>query len=183
MIPKNWVADTFVELAKAQRNVKPLDYSMGSSKRRGGAGPTTLPDSAYGPAGRLVNGVSETGDTNVSVIVSSGLSGFTLPGTLGTPQDAAEKLLRLSIAPEGSGRIATLESAIEDKVRDAYEFEFVVDRGNPKLPPVRNLSVVAASPAGDKLYTLTVVSPVKSFENPKMAEQLRRIAKSFHLTL
>ena len=109
-----------------------------------------------------------------------------MEGTLGTPQDAAEKLLRLSIAPEGSGRTATLESAIVDTTRPGgqkmYQFEFVVDRGNPKLPPIRNLSVIAASPAGDKLYTLTVVAPVQSFENPRNAEKLRKIASSFHLT-
>lgn len=44
MIPAEWVADTFVELAKAQRAAGSLDYGM----RRGfggGGGSSTLPDS------------------------------------------------------------------------------------------------------------------------------------------
>jgi hypothetical protein len=181
VIPKEWVADTFVELAKAQRQVKSLDYSM-DKRRNGGGG--TLPDSAFGPPGRLNrDGVSESGDTNVSVIVSSGLTGFSLQGTLGTPQTAAEKLLRLSIAPEGSGRVATLESAVEDVARRVYQFEFVVDRGVARRPPLRNISVIAASPTGDRLYTLTAVAPVQAWEDPAYADKLRKIAESFHLTL
>lgn len=39
VIPKEWVGDTFVELAKAQRAVQPLDYKM----KQGGRG-ATLPD-------------------------------------------------------------------------------------------------------------------------------------------
>ena len=142
-----------------------------------------MPDSAFGPPGKLVNGKSESGDINVSVIVSSGLVGFSLAGTMGKPEDAAEKLLRLSIAPEGSCRTATLESAREDTNRNVYQFEFVVDRGVANLPPLRNISVIAASPAGDKLYTLTVVAPVRVWENPVEAEKLRKIAESFHLTM
>ena len=38
VIPKEWVADTFIELAKAQRMAGQLDYKM---KRMGGG---TLPD-------------------------------------------------------------------------------------------------------------------------------------------
>ena len=41
VIPAEWVGDTFVELAKAQRAAGSLDYGM----RRGGGGSSTLPDS------------------------------------------------------------------------------------------------------------------------------------------
>jgi hypothetical protein len=176
VVPKEWVADTFVELAKAQRKIQPLDYSM---QRRGKNGELTLPDSAYGPAGRLnEKGVTESGDTNVSVIVSSGLSGFTLKGTLGTPTNAAERLLSLSIAPEGSGRTATLMSSVQEE--DRYKFEYVLDRG-ARGPPLRNIAVIAASPAGDKLFTLTIVAPTEKWKNPRHDTQFRKIADSFHL--
>jgi hypothetical protein len=177
VIPKEWVADTFVELAKAQRKIQPLDFSMG--RRNSAGGYVTLPDSAFGPAGRLnENGVSETGDTNVSVVVSSGLSGFTLQGNLGTPTNAAEKLLSLSIAPEGSGRTATLLGAVQDD--SMYKFEYIVDRGELG-PPLRNIAVIAASPAGDKLYTVTVVAPAEKWKHSNSGTQFRKIADSFHL--
>jgi hypothetical protein len=83
VVPSEWVADTFIELAKAQRNVQPLELQM--KQRRSGSGTTTLPDVAYGPPGRLnVKGVSESGDTNVSVIVTDGMDNFSL-STLGGP--------------------------------------------------------------------------------------------------
>mmetsp|Transcript_118221 Transcript_118221/g.341789 ORF Transcript_118221/g.341789 Transcript_118221/m.341789 type:complete len:153 (-) Transcript_118221:253-711(-) len=150
-------------------------------KRGTGAG-ITLPDSAYGPPGRLnQKGVSESGDTNVSVIVTPDLVGFSLKGTLGAPTEAAEKLLRLSIAPEGSGRVATLLSAMEDSSRNVYQFEYLVDRGS-RGPPLRNISVVAASNAGDKLYTMTVVAPEQKWNDQVFAGKLRKMASSFHLT-
>ncbi len=178
VVPSEWVADTFVELAKAQRDVRPLDLQM----KRGvaGGGGAVLPDSAYGPPGRLNRkGVSESGDTNVSVIVTGGMRGFSLR-TLGGPEEAAEKLLRLSIAPEGSGRVATLLSVVEDKSRGVYEFEFNVDRG-PRRSPIKNLSVVAATPEGDKLITLTVVAPLQLWDDDVFNRKCIKIASSFHL--
>jgi hypothetical protein len=180
VVPKEWVADTFVELAKAQRQAQPLDYQM--KRRDVGGASSTLPDSAYGPPGRLnQKGVSESGDTNVSAIVTSGLRGFSLRNTLGPPQTAAEKVLSLSIAPPGSGRVATLLDAQEDTARHVYQFEYTVDRGE-RGPPLRNISVVAASTLGDKLYTLTVGAPLKQWNDPVFASKLRKIATSFHLT-
>ena len=82
VVPSEWVADTFIELAKAQRNVQPVELQM--KQRRSGT-TTLLPDAAYGPPGRLnVKGVSESGDTNVSVIVTDGMDNFSLT-TLGGP--------------------------------------------------------------------------------------------------
>ncbi|CAJ1933997.1 unnamed protein product [Cylindrotheca closterium] len=186
VIPKEWVADTFVELAKAQRRIQPLDYTMsgpGSSRQQQQQQPNTLPDAAYGPAGRLNSkGVSESGDTNVSVIVNNGLKGFSLMGTLGTPQNAAEFLLSRSIAPEGSGRVATLLNSFEDKDRNAYQFEYILDRGS-RGPPLRNIAVIAGSTKGDAFYTLTVVAPATQWEKEAVSTKLRKIASSFHLTV
>lgn len=154
----------------------------GGSQQQQQRNPSTLPDAAYGPAGRLnKNGVSESGDTNVSVIVNTGLKGFSLMGTLGSPQDAAEKLLRLSIAPEGSGRSATLLNSAEDVSRSAYQFEYILNRGT-RGAPLRNIAVIVGSPKGDAFYTLTVVAPAKEWEKEAVATKLRKIASSFHLT-
>jgi len=181
VVPKEWVGDTFLELAKAQRKALPLDYSMQERKNDSSGKITTLPDSAYGPPGRLnQKGVSQAGDTNVSVIVSSGFSGFTLQGTLGTPRDAAETLLSKSIAPEGSGRIATLLRSVEDRGGQTYTFEYIVDRGT-RGPPLQNIAVIAASPTGDKLYTLTVVAPAEKWKDANYDAKLRKIADTFHL--
>lgn len=176
VVPSEWVADTFVELAKAQRNVQPLELQM-KSQRRGGS--TTLPDAAYGPPGRLNGkGVSESGDTNVSVIVTDGMRNFSLQ-TLGGPSEAANKLLQLSIAPEGSGRIATLVSAIEDTSRKVYQLEFNVDRGTRGVP-IKNISVIAATPQGDKLITLSVVAPLQLWETEQyLLENVERLHQVF----
>ena len=140
---------------------------------------------AFGPPGRLNprTGVSEQGDTNVSVIVSGGLVNFSLKGTLGTPTNAAETFLRLSLAPEGSGRTATLISAEEDTEREVYQFKYDVDRG-PSRPPLRAISAIAAGkPAGSTLLTLTVTAPKESWEgDSKFASKLEKIASTFHTT-
>lgn len=181
VLPKEWVADTYVELAKAQRKVQPLDYSM-QEQRSGKI--TTLPDSAYGPPGRLnQKGVSQTGAINVSVIVSSGFSGFTLRGTLGTARDAAETLLSKSIAPEGSGKTANLLRSIEETRnggQTVYVFEYTIEKA-AWGQPLRNIAVIAASPKGDKLYTLTVVAPDEKWKDANYDTKLRKIADSFHL--
>lgn len=111
---------------------------------------------AFGPPGRLnAQGTSVNGDTNVSVIVSKVPPGFSLRGTLGTPTSAAEKLLSTSLAPEGSGRVATLLEAEEDVDRRVYQFTYVVDRGERGVK-LRAISVISASPSGDTLINLTV---------------------------
>ena len=212
VVPKEWVADTFLELAKAQRQVRPLDYSMTRSSESPPSllqlpqqrKTTVLPDAAYGPTNGALSssqqgrGGRQAGDTNVSVIVSTGLSGLTLRGTLGPPREAAETLLANSIAPAGSGRTATLLEAVEvvkatnmrEKKNSStssrslpyYQFEYVVDRGPQRGPPLHNIAVIAASPAGDTLYTLTVVAPEATWNtSTEMATTLRTIATSFQL--
>ena len=152
-------------------------------KRNDRDGPsTTLPDSAYGPPGRLnQRGVSEQGDTNVSVIVTRLPPGFSLKGSLGSPQSAAETLLRVSLAPEGSGRTATLVYAVEDTARDVYQFQYKIDRGERGLP-LQAISVIAVGNS-DTLYTQTVVAPLKDWQQSEdYSAQLTKIATSFHLT-
>merc|ERR1711865_1049355 len=126
--------------------------------------------------------------------------GLTLRGTLGPPREAAETLLANSIAPAGSGRTATLLEAVEvvkeTNLREKknpstssssstlpyYQLEYVVERGPNRGPPLHTIAVIAASPAGDTLYTLTVVSPDATWNtSPDSATKLRTIATSFQL--
>ena len=122
--------------------------------------------------------MSEQGDTNVSVVVSSVVPGFSLKGTLGDPASAAQTLLRVSLAPEGSGRSATLLSAEEDSARQVYQFEYTVDRGE-RGPPLRAISVIAARNS-DAVITLTVVAPSEDWGDEIFASKLRKVANSFH---
>lgn len=115
----------------------------------------------------------------MSVIVSGGLSGFSLRGTLGPPDEAADKLIRLSLAPPGSGRTITLRSATEETDRQVYRLEYDVDRGE-RGPPLRAISIIAAgTPVGTKLITMTVTAP-KDVWTSTLATKLERIASSFH---
>lgn len=196
------MGDTFLELAKAQRVTRPLDYNMKNGGT--GVGQATLPDAAFGPPGRLnpKTGVSEEGDTNVSVIVAGGLKGFSLQETLGAPEAAAQALIRLFLAPPGSGRSIALLSATS---RDdgLYQLEYEIDRNVARStisnttddtlattsnvvtnkPILRAISVIASAGAGTKLITLTVTAPKQSWEtDPVQKAKYERMASSFHTT-
>ena len=118
------------------------------------------------------------------MIVSGGLSGFSLKGTLGPPDEAADKLIRLSLAPPGSGRTITLRSAVEEREqinRQVYRLEYDVDRGE-RGPPLRAISIIAAgTPVGTKLITMTVTAPKSAWtSDATLATKLEKIASSFH---
>ncbi len=192
-----------MEVAKAQLRSKALDLSMKKMKRG------ILPDAgtrrkrrdcylhhyiitkcnnlfcnflstAFGPPGRLNKQGVSSGDTNVSVIVSPVMTGFSLRGTLGDPNTAAQQLLQTSLAPPNSGRTATLLDAVEDVNRGGvYQFEYHVNRGE-RGPPLRAISVIAEQ-HGDTLLTMTVVAPEADWENANYQAKLRTMAKSFHL--
>jgi hypothetical protein len=180
-IPKEWVADTSVELAKVQRRAGSLDYGMSKTSSN-----SMLPDAAFGPPGRLdARGMSQ-GNTNVSVLRSTLPAGFSLR-LLGTPTKVAETFLTKSLAPEGSGRTATLVDAREDVERQVDQFEYIVDRGE-RGPPLRAIAVLcvqdynADAPTMTTLLTLTVVAPEAQWAGD-YETKLRRIASSFHSTL
>jgi photosystem II oxygen-evolving enhancer protein 2 len=135
---------------------------------------------AFGPPGRLDSRGVSKGDTNVSVVLSKVSPGFSLQRNLGTPTNAAETFLRLTLAPEGSGRTATLVNAQEDVNRQLYQFEYTVDRGE-RGPLLRAISLIAVR-NGDDLLTLTVVAPQEEWEVPSEDAKLRKVASSFHLT-
>lgn len=183
LIPKEWVADTSLALAQAQRQARVLDYSMQQNNQQS---TNVLPDAAYGPPGRLDSQGLSNGDTNVSVIINNGVRNFSLASSLGSdPTSAAETLLSSKFAPRKG--LPKLVSAIEQVRGDennkvpVYQFEYTVDRGE-KYKPLRAISVVAGSKAGDAFVTLTVVSTMEEWDNkPVVDERLRRVASSFKL--
>ena len=175
LIPKDWVADTSLALAQAQRRARALDYSMSSSDQMG-----VLPDAAYGPPGKMDGQGLSNKETNVSVIIN-GVKDFTLKGTLGSdPKAAAEILLSNKFGPR---RPTTLISSFEElrgeKNVPIYQFEYTVDRGD-RAPPLRAISVIAGSVTGDAFVTLTVVSLDSAWVG-LADERLRQIVKSFKL--
>lgn len=177
LIPKDWVADTGLALAQAQRNARSLDYSM-----RGGPSSSTLPDAAYGPPGKLDSRGLSNGDTNVSVIINDGVRNFSLKESLGDPTAAAKLLLSSKFGPRSP---TTLLSAFEEQRGEentpVYQFEYTVDRSEKGRLPLRAVSVVAGSRKGDAFVTLTVVSLDSEWKKSDIDVRLRRIAKSFKL--
>lgn len=178
LIPKEWVADTGLALAQAQRQARVLDYSQTKSSTN------VLPDAAYGPPGRLDNRGTSSGDRNVSVIVNNGVQNFSLSSLGSDATSAAEVMLSSKFGPRSP---TTLVSAVEEQRGDdinnripVYQFEYTVDRGE-KGKPLRAISVVAGSRAGDAFVTLTVVSPEEDWEKPLVNESLRRVVESFKL--
>lgn len=103
IFPTDWVLDQRVLMYNTRSKELPQ-----SSLRQQRLDNGLAPDVAYGPAG---------GDfmENISVVKSRVLEGFSLRETLGSAADAAEKILRTIIAPQGSGRKAQLLRAEEVK--------------------------------------------------------------------
>jgi len=174
--PKSWVGDQSLELEKARRRAGDVTLSM---NKNSGAG--VLPDAAFGPLGKLNSlGVSQS-DENVSVIVSKFPFKFSLKA-LGTPEQAAKELLRLSLAPEGSGRTAELIAACEENrgLSSVYQFEYNLDRGD-KGVPLKAISIISGKNP-NSLITMTVVAPLTEWENDKKNRMLRKVSTSFKLT-
>ena len=174
VIPKDWVADTSLALAQAQRRAKVLDYSMKADQMG------VLPDAAYGPPGKTDKWGLSNRDTNVSVIINS-VKDFTLKGTLGSdPKAAAEILLSNKFGPrKPTTLISSFEEVRGENNISIYQFEYTVDRGD-RAPPLRAISVIAGSIAGDAFVTLTVVSLDRAWVG-EADDSLRQIAKSFKL--
>lgn len=162
--PSSWLQDQTIALRKVQSQELPI-----SIRKKQEAIQKTGPDSAYGPAGG-------NGRINLSVVKNMVMPGFTLEGTLGNPKEAAEKLLTTAIAPEGSGKIAKLLDAYEDKEKNAYVFEYTVQKGDNYYQ--HTISVIT-SREGNELYTFTAVAP--EIEWNRYREILAKSADSFKL--
>lgn len=170
VIPKEWVADTSLELAKAQQRVGSLDYDMQSSLP-----PRNLPDAAFGPPGNSRKG-RRSGDTNVSVLLSDIPPRYhSLSDMLGGPQQAAAAFMdTINVSPTRKGRLL----AAQETATNVYQLEYRIDRTN--APPQGAISVIALLSSNENAYlTLTVVAPAIDWDRD--SEPLRKIVSSFRL--
>jgi hypothetical protein len=172
LIPKDWVADTGLALAQAQRQARALDLSMNSNAREG-----VLPDAAFGPPGRLDSQGLSNGDTNVSVIINAGVKNFNLRESLGEPSTAAEKLISARFRRHTT---VLTKKEIQRGESTVYQFEYIVDRGDKYLP-LRAISVIGGGVGGSSYITLTVVSPSPEWDKPAVNQKLRKIVDSLKL--
>jgi len=178
LYPEQWLADQRIEREKAMARELPQSLHEKRAEQLGGV----IPQAAFGPA-------RSDGRENISLIKSKVMPGFTLRGTLGTPSDAAEKLLSTVIAPPTSGKRYTLLSAYEDQRngKPAYVFEYTIQKDteggadNRKIPPdffIHTISVIMTK-NGDDLYTLTAIAPESVWV--ERGPIVKKMADSFEL--
>ena len=172
LVPADWVADTSLALAQAQRRARALDYSMKQASPSG-----VLPDAAFGPPGKRDGLGLSNEETNVSVIVNNDVSGFTLK-TLGDDAESAARSL-LSKRKRPTELVAACEE-VRGMNTPVYQFEYTVDRGE-RYERLRAISVVAGSASGNSFVTLTVVSAEGDWTREGVRERLMRVAESFKL--
>lgn len=166
--PARWLADQtlyrrYAERVERQAALDPP--SLARERTRRAAAPE--PAAAYGPAG-------SSGEENISVVVAPIRDGFTLQ-RMGSPEEAAQRFLDTTVAPEGSGRTARLLGA--GSRRDAsgqlyYWQEFIVQSDAFSR---HNLSVYSAR--NGLLYTLNAQCPEERWAADEAA--FRRAADSF----
>lgn len=163
LIPKEWVADTALELAKAQQRTIPLDLTSNSLRRR----QATLPDAAFGPPG---GGASKSGAiTNVSILVTDTGQMVNLKELLGGRD--SQDILQTFFA--GTRRTVNLEKS--SAYDNLYQFTYTVVLDSAPNRKLRAQSVLASK--GTELITLTAVAPVDEWDT----DRFDRIATSFHL--
>ena len=168
--PSEWSIDRSILLA---REIKRETPEMLLSTK---TSPTTKirPDVAF-------TDINSKGKINVSILKSIVLPGFSLLNTLGSPIDAAPKLLSL-IAPENSGKTYTLIRA--EKNRDptgltspSYLLEYNIKNNNNLNQHC--ISIISYKQYTNSLYTLTAMAPESEWESNK--EKVNTIAASFTL--
>lgn len=129
---------------------------------------------AVGPPG-------ETGAENLSVVVGRLEPGFTLRGTLGTPEEGARRLLDATIARQAVVASTTLLGAKERRSAQSnqplFQFEYRVDYTDDGQPPSYTICVVGA--VRDTLYTFASRVPEAIWA--ERAADLRDAAESFVL--
>ena len=168
--PSEWSIDRSILLA---REVKRETPEMLLSTKTS-ATTKIRPDVAF-------TDINSRGKINVSILKSIVLPGFSLLNTLGSPIDAAPKLLSL-IAPENSGKTYTLIRA--EKNRDptgltspSYLLEYNIKNNNNLNQHC--ISIISYKQYTNSLYTLTAMAPESEWESNK--EKVNTIAASFTL--
>jgi len=181
IFPDNWLIDQSVLLSNINNRDLPAPLRAKMMQRA-----LVQPDVAYASPPLLASTNDDKKSNvdvreNLSVIRSSVLPGFSLRGTLGSPSEAADRLLSSVIAPATSGKTYSLVSASEETRNGVptYIFEYVIDRNSP-TPEIHQHTVSVVASRGTELYTLTATVPSVYWD----AEQarIRDIANSFSLS-
>ena len=105
-----------------------------------------------------------------------------------SPSEAADYLLKSSLAPAKSGRRLTLLNAQEgtidgiDSVQPVYKFEYMLDRGDEDIR-LHAISIIAVMKRANEsfTYTMTVVAPKDDWSKADKGVILETIANSFKL--
>lgn len=146
--PAQWLADQSIAQRSAARieEANPLDPP---SLRQRRISSTQNPVAAFGPAGT-------SGEENVSVVIAPIGPGFRLTD-LGQPSEVGQQLLDKSIAPEGSGKVATLlgsSSRLDVDGNLYYSLEYTV---KTEAWFRHNVSIYASRE--NRLYSLNAQCP------------------------
>jgi hypothetical protein len=178
--PASWLADATVarRAADAGERARPLD-PLAADPRRPPRRRVAEPVVAYGPPG-------SSGEVNVSVVVAPIEPGFEL-ASLGAPAAAARAFL-WQIAPDGSGRTATLLSASErvDAAGTVY-YVWSYRLAGPTFDRVNWSAVAARGPRGGaggrptppQLLTLNAQAPASKVD--ALGDALAGCAASFEV--
>lgn len=171
--PAAWLADQrlYRRYAEQLERERPLDLPPLRAPRRIRSD-VPEPAAAFGPAG-------STGEDNISVIVAPIREGFTLE-KMGPPEEAAQRFLSSTVAPEGSDKVATLLKAGSRRDADDgelyYYFEFTVE-----LPGKwKRHNVAAYGARNGLLYTLNAQS-AESRWTKERAAQFNEAAATFKI--
>lgn len=175
LVPEAWLADQslyrrYAERLERERSLDPPSLRLNPRRIRSSEVPE--PSAAFGPPGGI-------GEDNISVIVATIRDGFSLE-RMGTPQEAAERFLSTTVAPEGSGKIAVLLGA--GSRRDSvdgelyYQMQFTVE--SPGRWKRHNVAVYGAR--NGLLYTLNAQCTEKRW-SPEIEGQFATAANSFRI--
>ena len=168
--PFRWQMDPRIMLAQQRQRELPSALQQQQLQKK--TQNAVLPCVAYGP-------IDSQFKENVSVIKSKVQKGFSLEATLGTPSNAAQKLLQTSIAPVGSGKVATLLDAHEE-IRgnsNSYVLEYLLDKEDQSIHQ-HTISIIQNN--GEDLYTFTATVPESQWNKEKAV--IDTIEKSFKLS-
>lgn len=171
IFPKEWVGDQTLLYRAAQRGEWERSLDLPALRQQTSRKPRpTEPVVAFGPPGTL-------GELNVSVIVAPVADGFTLE-KLGDPTEAGGVILKRSIAPEGSNKVATLLEAAarrDEKGAVYYTLEYTVQG-----PAFFRHNVAVYAVSAGQLFTLNAQAPQSLWAT--VQDQFRVISGSFRLT-
>ena len=177
--PSSYVQDqaVFLKNQDAAYNRRMMDPALAGAPVRNGA-PSRRSQQGVAVA---VGPVGGTGAENLSVVIGNLEPGFTLRGTLGTPEEGARRLLDATIQKQAVVERTTLLAAAERRSARSgfplYQFEYRVDYVDEQQPPSYTICVVGA--VRDQLYTFASRVPAAVWA--ERADDLREAAGSFVL--